>query len=333
MVGTTPQALYRNGLKLINRGRFDEAAAVFSAALLEEPNNAHYLMSRGECFVAMQDYDAAISDFESTLRLNDGAFQAHWGLARCMEAKDDLDGALSNYNNALELNPDFSDGYFNRGKLLHHLGQTQAALADFRQAYAKAILNRPDPEEFFRDMPEYIHFFNEKELPARESYVTRSLMELLHAIRQDPESEFADGASEMDIQRLQKALGITFPTSYVEFLKNFDGGEFRLVRMFSIAAERGFGRVAEQTAFLQNNVKVFADGILVPIGDDFGGNIYCFDVEVEQDGEFQIVRWNHENDDAGEPQPVADSFCEFLEFDLLGGDRQSKSGDSDRDFD
>lgn len=332
MVSTTPQALYRNGLKLINKGRFDEATAVFSAALQQDPNNAHYLMSRGECFAAMEDYDSAISDFESTLRLNDGAFQAYWGLARCMEAKDDLDGALSNYNSALDLNPEFADGYFNRGKLLHLLGKTQAALADFRQAYAKAILNRPDPEEFFRDMPEYIHFFKEKE-PAKENYVTRSLMDLLLAIRQDPESEFAEGASELDIQRLQKALGITFPPSYIEFLKNFDGGEFRLVRIFSVAAERGYGRVAEQMAFLQDNVKVFAEGILVPIGDDFGGNIYCFDVEVEQDGEFQIVQWDHENVGDDEPQPVADSFCEFLEFELLGSDRQSGSPTSDREFD
>lgn len=330
MVTSTPQSLYRNGLKLINKGRYEEAAAVFTAALEQEPDNSSYLMSRGECHVAMNNYQEAIRDYESTLRLSESSFQAHWGLARCKEAIDDIDGAIASYNNALELNPEFSEGFFNRGKLLHFLGQKESALADFRRAYEKAILNRPDPAEFFRDMPEYVQHFSGDALQT-ETFATRSLMELLATIKADPESEFAGGASEEAIRELEKSLGVTFPAGYVNFLRNFDGGEFRLVRMFSVAAERGYGRIEDQVLFLRNNLPAFADGYLIPIGDDFGGNVYCFDTAEEQDGEYRILQWDHENDDDAEPDLVADSFCEFLEFELLGTDRYSGSAPTDRD--
>jgi hypothetical protein len=58
---------------------------------------------------------------------------------------------------------------------------------------------------------------------------------LLELIRSDPESSFKKRASDRQVAAAQKRLGVTFPPSYREFLRQFNGGEFCFGRMFRVS--------------------------------------------------------------------------------------------------
>jgi cell wall assembly regulator SMI1 len=135
------------------------------------------------------------------------------------------------------------------------------------------------------------------------------------------------GATEANIDAAQEAVGVRFPPSYIEFLRLFNGGEFRYLRLHRIGEDKmveemgpysGYeyvgdlvGYVRETDNFLANwerpededeanrFTNPFYEGVYArrffPIGDDFGGNYFCFDLTQEREnGEYPVLQWEHE---------------------------------------
>jgi tetratricopeptide (TPR) repeat protein len=321
-VNLSNELLYRTGIKLMNKGRWQEAADSFTAALANDARNGRYLISRAECLIALNDYQTAIRDYESAAKVKDFVFQAHMGIARCKEATDDLKGALASYSEVALLNPKFPEVYLSRGKVFHRLGDKKEALEDFKKGISLACI---DPLEFFQqqELTEYIELFGRKTPKG-----SRSIDEIIDILCEPENRPFSEnranlyelgfgesGAYEEDIGELQAFLQIRFPQSYSDFLTVFDGGDFRHLRIFSATKGKQFS-IYDELDHLQKDFAKFPKQ-LIPIASDYDGdNLFCFNLNREHNGEYEIVKWETAYAH-NELVHVADKFTEFVEQELL----------------
>lgn len=143
---------------------------------------------------------------------------------------------------------------------------------------------------------------------------SRSLTDLISLLAQDPENIYPGGATEEEIAELETELGITLSPGYIEFLKKFGGGEFRHVRIYSIASEdETFFDFMEQVFSCTRRIPLVQQGELLPFADDYDGNIFCFNLHHARDGEYPVVQWNSSFSAEDEPKHIAQTFSEFID--------------------
>lgn len=109
-------------------------------AVYQAPNDpeAHY--QRGNVLYKKGDYEAAIGDYTSTLRLDPERVDAYYnrGLARYELGEDAT--AVEDFTEVLRRKPTDADAYYQRGLAYHGIGDYAAAIAD----YTKAIDLKPE---------------------------------------------------------------------------------------------------------------------------------------------------------------------------------------------
>ena len=174
-------AYYLRGFARKRMSFYKEAASDFTKALEFSPNDTIYLINRIETYERSKEYNLALNDIESLLKLypkkiewlyykgnnelelkdtltaektfnklidsNKNSYLG-WsarGLIK-MIRKDD-DGALSDYNEAIKLHSVYSGDYINRGNINNNKKNFIQALSDFNNAVKL-------------DSTEYLAFFN-----------------------------------------------------------------------------------------------------------------------------------------------------------------------------
>jgi hypothetical protein len=137
---------------------------------------------------------------------------------------------------------------------------------------------------------------------------------LLTIIRADPVSSFKKGATERLITLAEKRLTVSFPPSYRDFLRHFNGGEFRFARMYRVSrGGAGFFDLLEEMAAASECFAPFRDRTLLLFGDDYSGNYFCFDLRhAGRRGECPVVFWNRLVSEWRGPEPEARSLREFV---------------------
>lgn len=140
------------------------------------------------------------------------------------------------------------------------------------------------------------------------------LTDLIERIKADRSNSFGAGTPGKDIEKLEEDLAIKLPDSFVTFLETFNGGEFLFGRMHAVTADGAgfFDFRTEYEHFYEKNEDL-TDEDLVPFGDDYGGNYYCFDLAAMKDNECPIVQWDLDSGANQEPRHVANCFTEWLE--------------------
>jgi SMI1 / KNR4 family (SUKH-1) len=169
--------------------------------------------------------------------------------------------------------------------------------------------------------------------------------ELLDRIRSDPRSSPENPVTKKRIREVEKEIGHAFPAAFIRFHLEFGGGEYPFARMMSLKhAPRGprpYARGAgveqvelgscELTEHL-NLLYAFEPprSGLVPFGDDWGGNVYCFDTAARSEaGECPIVQVDHERV-SDPPDEIADTFADFVTSQWLHDDDDVKPRPSPR---
>src|SRR5215510_8456207 len=99
-----------------------------------DPRTAMAFNARGLAKFARRDYDGAIADFDSVLRISPGFAEAHFRRGIVWEAKGDFERALADYDRALKLNPRLAEAHHQRGGAHYSGGAVEAASYDFRRA-------------------------------------------------------------------------------------------------------------------------------------------------------------------------------------------------------
>ena len=119
-------------------GEHQRAVDLFTRVLKRDPESREALYGRGKSSVALGDIDRAIADLEPVARAepNYRFYDAYLTLAECYECAGRNDAALSAYQDILGRTT-VSRAYYNYGRLLGKLGETEPAREMMRQILAK----------------------------------------------------------------------------------------------------------------------------------------------------------------------------------------------------
>jgi tetratricopeptide (TPR) repeat protein len=132
--GSRAASLVAQGQQLSNEGKYQEAVASFSEALLRRPRMIAAFLGRGNAYSALGQFDHAADDFTHALDIQPGMALAHDSRGKILMRQGQLDRALQDFNEAIRLKPDLAIAYSNRGHLYNQKGEYQLALQDFDQA-------------------------------------------------------------------------------------------------------------------------------------------------------------------------------------------------------
>ena len=98
-------ALMDRGIRSMNRGRMEEAIAIFNRIVTALPNYAEGWNKRATAHYLNSDYTASIIDIERTLALEPRHFGAISGMGLIFLARGDEADALRAFEEVLKINP------------------------------------------------------------------------------------------------------------------------------------------------------------------------------------------------------------------------------------
>lgn len=125
------------GILLSNVGRFDDALPLYDYRVAHDPANPTAFNNRGITRYYARQWEAAIDDFRTALRLSPAFVGAHTGIAASLLGKRDARGALAE----IETEPDEASRLQIRALAFHSLGrarESEAALRELIRNYGES---------------------------------------------------------------------------------------------------------------------------------------------------------------------------------------------------
>jgi tetratricopeptide (TPR) repeat protein len=108
---------------------------------LTTEERAAALMRRGEAYVRDRNPDAAVQDYDASVKLNPKSGLAYGLRGIALRMQGEYDKAIDSYNIAIKLQPDVAIRYSNRGIVYRLKGDLDKAMADFNKAVSMKIQN------------------------------------------------------------------------------------------------------------------------------------------------------------------------------------------------
>lgn len=120
----------------VTAGDWFGADRAWSALLQEFPEDPVLWRNRGNTRALLQQWSAAIADFNQAIALDPQAVDPYLNRGAIEENQGDYAAAIADYNQALDLDPQDALAYNNRGHAKGALGDWSGALADYDRAIA-----------------------------------------------------------------------------------------------------------------------------------------------------------------------------------------------------
>jgi tetratricopeptide (TPR) repeat protein len=79
-------------------------------------------------------YHNLVTLYTATLAKNPGCWMAHYNLGIALNNQGDTDGAIAHYRQAVELRPSYAEAHYNLGRLLAQKGRPDEAIAHYEKA-------------------------------------------------------------------------------------------------------------------------------------------------------------------------------------------------------
>jgi lipoprotein NlpI len=140
-------AVRARGLVQMNAGNFDLAIAQFDSAIRMNPKNADAYNSRGNAYASKGDHDRAIASFDSAIGLRPAYAFAFRNRGVSYAAKSDLDRAIQDFDRAIALDPAYAGALNSRGFARQMTGDHERALQD----YDRSIELAPESQVAYRN--------------------------------------------------------------------------------------------------------------------------------------------------------------------------------------
>jgi len=128
------EAHYNLAAMLQAKGKLDEAAQQYQAALRLRPEDAVVNNAMGSVLLARGRPDQAMAFLEAALKARPEYFDAHYNLGNALAAQDDFSGAAQQFRLALQTHPDDANAEANLGSALAEMGRLAEAKAHFERA-------------------------------------------------------------------------------------------------------------------------------------------------------------------------------------------------------
>jgi predicted O-linked N-acetylglucosamine transferase (SPINDLY family) len=138
---TQTESLLRQAQVLHDDGRLAEAASVYRAVLVLDPQN--WVSSNALASIALQagDLDEAIQRYGALIERQPDFAEGHYKRGNAYNRLGRLPAALANYDQALALDQGYADAFCNRGTVLERLERWDEALASYDRTL---VLNPKD---------------------------------------------------------------------------------------------------------------------------------------------------------------------------------------------
>ena len=118
----------------LQQGRFSEAAPMFERARALHPAEARFAFLHGTALAGMQQFDQAVSAFQTAMRQDPNFADPYLALGRMQRKLGQLPEAQSTYRKLLRALPNNVDGYIALSSALAEAGQFAQAEAPLRRA-------------------------------------------------------------------------------------------------------------------------------------------------------------------------------------------------------
>jgi protein O-GlcNAc transferase len=135
----TTAAGFQQGLALHQKGRLDEAEALYRSVLARQPGHFGALHLTGMIKIQRHALEEGVQWIGRALAINPDDAAAHSNLGHALHGLRRFEEALASCDRALQIQPDNPEALNNRGNALFALGQLDAALA----CYDRALRLRP----------------------------------------------------------------------------------------------------------------------------------------------------------------------------------------------
>jgi len=128
-----PEGTFTEAQQAAAAGDFQEAVALYSRVIDDDPRNIEAYLARAEVYVRMEEFDNALADFNQVLRIDENNINAYNNRGNHYARQGDFLLALDDYNTALDLAPENSLLYFNRGNAFRQIGANRQAIANYNR--------------------------------------------------------------------------------------------------------------------------------------------------------------------------------------------------------
>lgn len=115
-------------------GDFATAESYWTRLIERFPENPAIWSNRGNARVSQNRLEAAIGDYNESVRLAPEATDPYLNRGTALEGLGRFEAAIADYNRVLELDPSDAMAYNNRGNAKAGLGEYAAAIADYHEA-------------------------------------------------------------------------------------------------------------------------------------------------------------------------------------------------------
>ena len=125
------------GYQLESEKKYQEAVDAYTTAIERTSNDGYSYQRRGQCYQKLGNHEAALTDFDSALRLlssDESRQYLYLARAHSYHSLKNPIQAIATCTEAITQFPLFADGYLLRGFLSTKQEQTDAALADYHVA-------------------------------------------------------------------------------------------------------------------------------------------------------------------------------------------------------
>jgi len=132
-------------------------------------------------------------------------------------------------------------------------------------------------------------------------------------LREFSDRECGQGVSTEHIVRAEVALGVSLPSSYRAFLREFGWVCVKHLAVFGLGDDVPiYLELINVTLRERGELQPFLPPLLVPLMNDGAGSHYCLDTRVFLKDECNVVFWNHELGQDQVPMVISPSFAEWL---------------------
>jgi SMI1-KNR4 cell-wall len=145
--------------------------------------------------------------------------------------------------------------------------------------------------------------------------------DIARLFREHARSEGADvvprPATPEEVAAAEEALGCQLPVSYRSFQLEFGNAAHSPVDIYSVRPpDPSEANIVGINLDARHQLYPRLPAQLIAFTDNGGGDVLCFDTSVLHDGETPVVWWDHEGDEAQQPELAASSFLDWLEREL-----------------
>jgi tetratricopeptide (TPR) repeat protein len=134
----------------MSKSRAKEALADYEKSLTIIPGSFEALTGRGTAKQVLEDYVGAVADYSKALEMAPKSVVVLMNRAGALE-QIDKNAAVSDYTKVIELQPENAQAYAARGVALLELGKKPAAVADLRKALQMDPSLRSDYEPHLKE--------------------------------------------------------------------------------------------------------------------------------------------------------------------------------------